>query len=240
MTNISKIIFPPMHKEGYFFLGIFVLVTVVIFSFSNFLGFFSFALTVWCFYFFRNPVRVIPDVKDAIVSPADGIVQQVQQVSWPKELKLRPENLKKNDKVWRVSIFMDVFNVHVNRVPVEGVVKEVVYVPGKFLNASLDKASEHNERQLFIMEEKHTKKLIAFTQIAGLVARRITRFVKEEDEFSKGETFGMIRFGSRVDIFLPLGVCPQVCQGQISVAGETILASLSMDRKKPVLGIVQG
>lgn len=239
MHNISKIIFPPLHKEGYLFVGLFILGTFILYSFSTFLGFIAFLLTIWCFYFFRNPVRIVPDIKGAIICPADGMIQQVRKVNWPKELKYRPENLKKNDKVWCISIFMNVFNVHVNRVPVAGSIKEVVYVPGKFLNASLDKASEYNERQIFIIEDKETKRLIAFTQIAGLVARRITRSTKKGDQFSKGETFGMIRFGSRVDVFLPLDVVPQVCEGQISIAGETILANLSQQREKPVAGILQ-
>ncbi len=240
MHNMLKIIFPPVHKEGYLFLFLFTIVSILLFSFSNLLGCVGFLATVWCFYFFRNPKRVVPNIEGLVVCPADGLVQLVKQVTWPKELTSKPKELGNNDKIWRISIFMNVFNIHVNRVPVSGKIKEVVYVPGKFLNASLDKASTHNERQLFVMEDKKSKKLIAFTQIAGLIARRITRETKKGDEFSKGQSFGMIRFGSRVDIFLPPQVVPLVCQGQTSVAGETILADLSLKKTMPTIGILEG
>lgn len=183
------------------------------------LGWIGLVLTVWCFYFFRDPERVTPDKPDLVVSPADGTIQMITKVKAPEELGLG------DAKFTRVSVFMSVFNVHVNRAPAEGKILKSVYVPGKFLNATLDKASKDNERQILAMKTKGGKTL-CFVQIAGLVARRILCEVTEGMEYKAGERFGLIRFGSRLDVYLPEGVEPQVCLGQTMVAGETVIADL--------------
>lgn len=183
------------------------------------LGWIGLVLTVWCFYFFRDPERVTPDKPDLVVSPADGTVQMITKVKAPDELGLG------DAKFTRVSVFMSVFNVHVNRAPAEGKILKSVYVPGKFLNATLDKASKDNERQILAMKTKGGKTL-CFVQIAGLVARRILCEATEGMEYKAGERFGLIRFGSRLDVYLPEGVEPQVCLGQTMVAGETVIADL--------------
>ena len=183
------------------------------------LGWIGLVLTVWCFYFFRDPERVTPDKPDLVVSPADGTIQMITKVKAPEELGLG------DAKFTRVSVFMSVFNVHVNRAPAEGKILKSVYVPGKFLNATLDKASKDNERQILAMKTKGGKTL-SFVQIAGLVARRILCEATEGMEYKAGERFGLIRFGSRLDVYLPEGVEPQVCLGQTMVAGETVIADL--------------
>lgn len=183
------------------------------------LGWIGLVLTVWCFYFFRDPERVTPDKPDLVVSPADGTIQMITKVKAPEELGLG------DAKFTRVSVFMSVFNVHVNRAPAEGKILKSVYVPGKFLNATLDKASKDNERQILAMKTKGGKTL-CFVQIAGLVARRILCEATEGMEYKAGERFGLIRFGSRLDVYLPEGVEPQVCLGQTMVAGETVIADL--------------
>ena len=183
------------------------------------LGWIGLVLTVWCFYFFRDPERVTPDKPDLVVSPADGTVQMITKVKAPEELGLG------DAKFTRISVFMSVFNVHVNRAPAEGKILKSVYVPGKFLNATLDKASKDNERQILAMKTKGGKTL-CFVQIAGLVARRILCEATEGMEYKAGERFGLIRFGSRLDVYLPEGVEPQVCLGQTMVAGETVIADL--------------
>lgn len=183
------------------------------------LGWLGLVLTVWCFYFFRDPERVTPDKPDLVVSPADGTIQMITKVKAPEELGLG------DAKFTRVSVFMSVFNVHVNRAPAEGKILKSVYVPGKFLNATLDKASKDNERQILAMKTKGGKTL-CFVQIAGLVARRILCEATEGMEYKAGERFGLIRFGSRLDVYLPEGVEPQVCLGQTMVAGETVIADL--------------
>ena len=186
------------------------------------LGWIGLVLTVWCFYFFRDPERCTPQIDNVVVSPADGTVQMIAKVKAPEELGLGDK------KFTRVSIFMSVFNVHVNRAPAEGKIIKSVYVPGKFFNATLDKASKDNERQLLAMKTKSGKE-IAFVQIAGLVARRIMCEATEGQEYKAGERFGLIRFGSRLDVYLPEGVEPQVCLGQTMVAGESIIANLMSD-----------
>ena len=186
------------------------------------LGWIGLVLTVWCFYFFRDPERCTPQIDNVVVSPADGTVQMIAKVKAPEELGLGDK------KFTRVSIFMSVFNVHVNRAPAEGKIIKSVYVPGKFFNATLDKASKDNERQLLAMKTKSGKE-IAFVQIAGLVARRIMCEATEGQEYKAGERFGLIRFGSRLDVYLPEGVEPQVCLGQTMVAGESIIANLVSD-----------
>ena len=214
----------PIHKEGYFFAGIFGFIALLLWTLSSFLGWIGFILTVWCLYFFRNPERVTPTREGLVISPADGVVQLITEVIPPKEMKLGSE------KRTRISVFMDVFNVHVNRIPIDGVIKTIYYHKGKFLNASLEKSSEYNERQLFVVETKEKQK-IGFVQIAGLIARRIRCDIKEGQSVKAGERFGLIRFGSRVDVFLPKGVEPLVIEGQKTVAGETVLADFNSKEK---------
>ena len=214
-----RYILPNIHNEGWKFVGIFAAITALLAMIWQPLGWIGLVLTVWCFYFFRDPERVTPDKPDLVVSPADGTVQMITKVKAPEELGLG------DAKFTRVSVFMSVFNVHVNRAPAEGKILKSVYVPGKFLNATLDKASKDNERQILAMKTKGGKTL-CFVQIAGLVARRILCEATEGMEYKAGERFGLIRFGSRLDVYLPEGVEPQVCLGQTMVAGETVIADL--------------
>ncbi|OFW69749.1 MAG: phosphatidylserine decarboxylase [Alphaproteobacteria bacterium RIFCSPLOWO2_01_FULL_45_8] len=209
-----------IHEEGYFFAFIFLGISVLLWHFHPFLGKIGLLLTAWCLYFFRDPNRVVPLKKGLIISPADGIVQMIQRVKPPKELGLGMTTLT------RISVFMNVFNVHVNRIPIEGTIRKIHYHEGKFFNAELDKASEHNERQLFCVETKDGHK-VGFIQIAGLIARRIRCDVKEGKKVKTGERFGLIRFGSRVDVFLPEGVFPLVIVGQKTIAGETVLGDIN-------------
>ena len=211
---------PPIHPEGVIFGTIFFVVSMVFWHIFVPLGWIGFVLTLWCFYFFRNPDRITPVRKDLIISPADGVICSISEVEVPKVLGL------KEKKRVRISVFMNVFNVHVNRIPLGGTIKKIHYHQGKFLNASLDKASEHNERQYMVVETDD-KTTIAFTQIAGLIARRIRCDVKEGDVMETGQRFGLIRFGSRVDIFLPPNTHPLVSLGQTMVAGETVLADMT-------------
>lgn len=215
-----RYILPNIHNEGWKFVGIFAAITALLAMIWQPLGWIGLVLTVWCFYFFRDPERVTPDVSDVVVSPADGTVQMITKVKAPEELGLGDQ------KFTRVSVFMSVFNVHVNRSPADGKIMKSVYVPGKFLNATLDKASKENERQILAMKTKSGKNL-CFVQIAGLVARRILCEAVEGQEYKAGERFGLIRFGSRLDVYLPEGVEPQVCLGQTMVAGESIIANLN-------------
>ena len=214
-----RYILPNIHNEGWKFVGVFAAITALLAMIWQPLGWIGLVLTVWCFYFFRDPERVTPDKPDLDVSPADGTVQMITKVKAPEELGLG------DAKFTRVSVFMSVFNVHVNRAPAEGKILKSVYVPGKFLNATLDKASKDNERQILAMKTKGGKTL-CFVQIAGLVARRILCEATEGMEYKAGERFGLIRFGSRLDVYLPEGVEPQVCLGQTMVAGETVIADL--------------
>ncbi|MBQ0751626.1 MAG: phosphatidylserine decarboxylase [Roseovarius sp.] len=209
----------PMHPEGRKFVAIFALVTLGLFMVWDVLGWIGAGLTVWCYYFFRDPERVTPERPGLIISPADGIVSLIEPVVPPAELGLPDTPLT------RVSVFMSVFNCHVNRAPVAGSVKTVAYRPGKFLNASLDKASEDNERNGVVIEMADGR-LLPVVQIAGLVARRIVCFVKPGASVGRGERFGLIRFGSRLDVYLPQGVAPSVRVGQTMVAGETVIAEL--------------
>ena len=215
-----RYILPNIHNEGWKFVGIFAAITALLAMIWQPLGWIGLVLTVWCFYFFRDPERVTPDKPDLVVSPADGTVQMITKVKAPEELGLG------DAKFTRVSVFMSVFNVHVNRAPAEGNIIKSAYVPGKFLNATLDKASKDNERQILAMKTKSGKTL-CFVQIADLVARRILCEATEGMEYKAGERFGLIRFGSRLDVYLPEGVEPQVCLGQTMVAGETVIADLS-------------
>lgn len=209
----------PMHPEGTKFVAGFAVATAVFFMFSNLLGWIGALLTVWCYYFFRDPKRTTPTRSGLIVSPADGVVSLIEEAVPPTELGMAPEALT------RVSVFMNVFNCHVNRMPIEGEIDAVSYRPGKFLNASLDKASADNERNSLCIELEDGRK-IAVVQIAGLVARRIVCFVNEGQKMKTGERFGLIRFGSRLDVYLPEGAEPLVTLGQTMVAGETVLADL--------------
>lgn len=193
--------------------------------FSDALGIAGVVLTLWCVYFFRDPERITPVREGLIISPADGVVKMIDKAPPPKEL-----NMGDKDR-WRICVFMNVFNVHVNRIPISGTVTALNYRPGKFLNASLDKASELNERQSLGLTLDGGKD-VAFVQIAGLVARRILCDVTEGREMKTGERFGMIRFGSRVDVYLPDGVKPMVAVGQTAIAGETVIADIQA--KEPV------
>lgn len=209
----------PMHPEGRKFVAIFAGVTLVLFLMSDMLGWIGVGLTVWCYYFFRDPERVTPQRPGVIVSPADGIVSLIEPAVPPAELGLPDTPLI------RVSVFMSVFNCHVNRAPVAGKVHAVAYRPGKFLNASLDKASADNERNAVVIEMADGQ-LLPVVQIAGLVARRIVCFVQRGSALARGARFGLIRFGSRLDVYLPEGTVPLVRVGQTMVAGETVLAEL--------------
>lgn len=210
----------PMHPEGRKFVAIFAAVTLVLFAVEDVLGWIGVGLTIWCYYFFRDPERVTPDTPGLVISPADGVVSLIEPAVPPRELGLPDVPLT------RVSVFMSVFNCHVNRAPVAGKVEKIAYKPGKFLNASLDKASEDNERNSLVLRMEDGR-ILTVTQIAGLVARRIVSFTQEGAVLDRGERFGLIRFGSRLDIYLPEGVEPSVKIGQTMVAGETVIADLS-------------
>ena len=212
---ISKI-FPKIHAEGYKFLVIAGIVTVIFYTFSDFLGLIGFVLTIWVYYFFRDPDRIIIDDDDYLVSPADGEVIKVEEVDGPKELGLENKKFKK------ISIFMNVFDCHVNRSPCKGKIEEILYKPGKFLNASLDKASEDNERNYFKITDCHNNDII-LVQIAGLVARRIVCESNKDQELKQGDRIGMIRFGSRADVYYE-NYDPLVKIGQRAISGETLLA----------------
>ncbi|SFP03838.1 phosphatidylserine decarboxylase [Tranquillimonas alkanivorans] len=209
----------PMHPEGRKFVAIFAVATAVLFLLSDFLGWIGVGLTVWCYYFFRDPERVVPERPGVVVSPADGIVSLIEKAVPPAELGVSDEPLT------RVSVFMSVFNCHINRAPAAGEVTAVHYRPGKFFNASLDKASADNERNSLALRMEDGRQLVV-VQIAGLVARRILCFVKPGGRVARGERFGLIRFGSRLDVYLPDGVEPLVHIGQTMVAGETVIAEL--------------
>lgn len=219
LKDTLKPVLVPIHREGYKFIAIFAVVTLILFKMSCFSGYIGVILTAWCAYFFRDPDRVTPQGKSLIISPADGVVQEITEAAPPAELGLG------DAKRVRVSVFMNTFNVHVNRSPFEGVVTKIAYKAGKFLNASLDKASEDNERNSLIITLPGSKDIVV-TQIAGLVARRIVSWVNEGQELKAGERFGMIRFGSRVDVYLPSGAEVKVLAGQTSVAGETVIATI--------------
>lgn len=207
----------PIHREGWPFVAIFAVVANLLAWIWSPLGWIGAILTVWCAYFFRDPVRTVPVGEGLVVSPADGRVSMIVDAVPPPELGLSDRPMT------RISIFMNVFNCHVNRVPVSGTIDVIAYRPGLFLNAELDKASEDNERNAIIVNTG--KERFGVVQIAGLVARRIVSFVEEGERLSVGERFGLIRFGSRVDVYLPEGYQPLVGVGQIMVAGETVIAT---------------
>ncbi|WP_116597855.1 phosphatidylserine decarboxylase [Primorskyibacter marinus] len=210
----------PMHPEGRKFVAIFAAITLVLFFVWEVLGWIGVGATVWCYYFFRDPERVTPKRKGVLVSPADGVISLIEPAIPPKELGMGERALT------RVSVFMNVFNCHVNRAPIAGTVSQVAYRPGKFLNASLDKASVDNERNSLRIDMADGRS-IAVVQIAGLVARRIVCWTNPGTTLATGERFGLIRFGSRLDVYLPDGVAPMVSIGQTMVAGETVIADLS-------------
>jgi len=209
-------IFPKLHSEGYKFIVIAVVLAIVLYSFSSFLGLVGLVLSIWVYYFFRDPERVIIDDDNYLVSPADGEVIKVEEVDGPKELNL--ENKKFN----KISIFMNVFDCHVNRTPCKGQIEEILYKPGKFFNASLDKASEDNERNYYKIKDVHGNEVIV-VQIAGLVARRIVCESNKNQDLVQGERIGMIRFGSRADIYYE-NYQPLVKIGQQAISGETLIA----------------
>lgn len=220
LLDSVRSIIVPIHPEGWRFIPLFAAVTLLVGWFWPPFLVPGGLLTAWCVYFFRNPERITPLREGLVISPADGVVQLIQRAAPPAELEMGAAPLT------RISIFMNVFNVHVNRVPVDGMVLKLSYRPGKFLNASLDKASEHNERQSVRLRLADGRD-VAFVQIAGLVARRILCRLQEGQAVKAGERFGMIRFGSRIDVYLPEGVAPLVSLGQTAVAGETVIADLT-------------
>ena len=209
-------IFPKIHPEGYKFLVIVIVLTIFLYFFSSFLGLLGLFLSVWVYYFFRDPERISINDDNYLVSPADGLVLQVYETLGPKELGLE------NKKFTKVSIFMNVFDCHVNRTPCDGKVSEIVYKPGKFINASLDKASEDNERNYYKITDNQGKDVIV-VQIAGLMARRIVCEISKDQNLKQGDRIGIIRFGSRADIYFE-NYIPLVKVNQKTIAGETLLA----------------
>tara|TARA_B100000965_G_scaffold284114_1_gene242049 strand:- start:29 stop:679 length:651 start_codon:yes stop_codon:yes gene_type:complete len=209
-------VFPKIHNEGYKFLVIFGFITIILYLLSTFLGLIGLVLTVWCYYFFRDPERISINDDNYLVSPADGLIIKVEESSGPKELNLSEK------KFTKVSIFMNVFDCHVNRTPCAGKVSQILYKPGKFVNASLDKASEDNERNYYKITNKNGEDIIV-VQIAGLIARRIVCETLENDDLNQGDRIGMIRFGSRADLYFE-NYKPLVKLEQRAVAGETLIA----------------
>jgi phosphatidylserine decarboxylase len=227
LTTTVKWRFPSVHPEGRKFAVGAGAVTVLVWLLHwQLIAFLLAALTVWILAFFRDPVRTTPRGEKLVIAPADGLITMIVKVPPPPELR-GPDGLEDGEYT-RVSIFMSVFDVHINRAPISGRVKRIAYIPGKFLNADLDKASEDNERQHLLIEGASGVR-IGCTQIAGLVARRILAFVREGDAVEAGQRFGLIRFGSRVDVYLPQGTGPQVLLGQRSIAGETVLGEIGND-----------
>ena len=218
--RLRDTVLKPMHPEGYRFVGIFAAITFVLFLLWEPLGWTGVILTIWCYYFFRDPKRSVPLGDSLVLSPADGVVSLIELAVPPEELGMGPQPLT------RVSVFMSVFNCHVNRMPAAGQISAIAYRPGKFVSASLDKASADNERNSLAIDLPDGRKL-AVVQIAGLVARRILCFAKVGQSLRAGDRFGLIRFGSRLDVYLPDGVAPLVALGQTMIAGESILADLA-------------
>lgn len=226
---------PAVHPEGHKFIAIAAVLTLLLALVGGqWLGWPMLALTIWVAVFFRDPERVTPADPALIVAPADGLITQIASVAPPREIA-GSAGLG-DEPMTRVSIFMSVFDVHINRTPAAGTVSQVVYIPGKFVNADLDKASEDNERQHIVVERDDGTR-IGFTQIAGLVARRIMPFVKPGDRVGTGQRVGLIRFGSRVDVYLPAGTSPLVLRGQRTVAGETVIARIGDDAER--IGVIQ-
>lgn len=222
---------PPIHDDGWKFIAAFAGVSALLGAIAGFLGWIGAILTVWCLYFFRDPKRVVPQGDDLVVSPADGLVCAITEAAPPEELEMGEASMT------RISVFLSVFDVHVNRSPVAGTVSKAAYRPGKTLNAALDKASEENERRaLRIASAKGPD--VAVVQIAGLVARRILGTAEENDSLQTGERIGLIRFGSRVDVYLPKGTKVMVAEGQRAVGGETVLATLGAKGDAPATALI--
>ena len=214
--DLSKIV----HKEGYIFIVVFAAISFLFSSFSSGLGTIGFIITAWCVYFFRNPERHTPILEDMIIAPADGVVQSVVEATPPAELGLGDKEML------RISIFLNVFNVHVNRVPFSGSVIKIIYKPGKFYSANAEEASFDNERNSVVIKTASGHEII-FVQVAGLVARRIISDLKEGQEVIAGQRYGIIRFGSRVDMYLPEDIEIQSLLGQTMIGGETVLAKIN-------------
>lgn len=227
LLDTVRRVFVPIHKEGYRFIAIFFVVSLVLGLLWKPLFWVGMILTLWCAYFFRDPVRITPQDDDLVISPADGRVSSVQTIVPPVELNLG------NEPMLRISVFMNVFNCHVNRAPMSGRITAISYKEGSFLNAELDKASDENERNGLTIQTAHGE--IGVVQIAGLVARRILCWARPLDQIAAGERFGLIRFGSRLDVFLPMTARPRVMVGQTAIAGETVLAEFGTD-KGPIIG----
>ena len=227
LANTIRNTLVPIHKEGYRFIAMFFVGAVVLGLLWKPLFWLGLILTAWCAYFFRDPVRITPQDDDLVISPADGKVSMVQSMVPPVELNLGTEPML------RITVFMNVFNCHVNRAPMAGRITGIAYREGAFLNAELDKASEQNERNGLTIQTAHGE--IGVVQIAGLVARRILCWAKPLDQIAAGERFGLIRFGSRLDIYLPDGAEPRVMVGQTAIAGETVIAEFSTT-KGPIIG----
>jgi phosphatidylserine decarboxylase len=235
LTTNVKWRFPAVHPEGRkFAVGAGAITLFAFLLHWTLIAWLLVGLTIWIAAFFRDPIRTTPRNDKMIIAPADGLITMITRVPPPPEL--RGVDGLADAEYTRVSIFMSVFDVHINRTPISGRIRKIVYVPGKFVNADLDKASEDNERQYFLVENPDGLR-IGFTQIAGLVARRILSFVREGDVVEAGQRVGLIRFGSRVDVFLPAGVAPRVLLGQRAIAGETILGIVGLDI--PVTGTSQ-
>ncbi len=232
LQNIIRFIIPKIHKDGYTMIWMFCICAMILLFVSDKLGLIGIVATILCVYFFRDPCRIVPSDDSLVISPADGIVQSIaRQITFPAEIT------NENILGTRISIFLSIFDVHVNRVPVRGMVIKSSYRPGKFINASLDKASEDNERQSLLISTTDGRE-IAVVQIAGLIARRIICNVHEGDQVKLGAKYGIIKFGSRVDIYLPEGIEPLVLQGQKMIGGETVLARLEGEQRK-LEGIVK-
>lgn len=218
-SDLSRVI----HREGYIFIISFAAITFLLASFSAALGWIGCIVTMWCAYFFRNPDRFTPIGEGLVVSPADGTVQKISEAIPPVELGLG------NEEMIKISIFLNIFNVHVNRIPATGKILALHYNPGKFFNASLDKASVYNERQSVLMETTSGQR-IAFVQIAGLIARRIVCELEEATEVTAGARYGIIRFGSRADVYLPLKTAILITEGQTCIGGETVIADFKLKK----------
>jgi phosphatidylserine decarboxylase len=229
LVDTIRNVFVPIHREGYPFIAGFAVVTVVLGIFSTNLFWIGLILTVWCAYFYRDPQRVTPIDDRLVISPADGVVSAVGPAVPPRELGLG------STEMTRISVFMNVFSCHVNRAPVRGKITRIEHRPGKFLNAELDKASQENERNGVVIESPNGT--VAAVQIAGLVARRIICWAEAGGNIAVGERFGLIRFGSRVDVFLPLGATARVSVGQTAVAGETVIAEFGGTAATPLVRV---
>ncbi|MFT6077580.1 MAG: phosphatidylserine decarboxylase [Myxococcota bacterium] len=220
ISDLLKVVFVPIHKEGIKFIIIFAVVTIILAMIHNTLGTIGLVLTLWCVFFFRDPARFTPAGENLIISPADGVVNLIEENALPP-IELGLENAE-----WtKISVFLNVFNVHVNRAPISGKITQVKYQPGKFFSANLPDASTHNERNSAVVETKNGEKIV-FVQVAGLVARRIVSTLKEGQEIEAGDRYGIIRFGSRADIYLPKTTDVKILVGQTMVGGETVIAEL--------------